>query len=172
MKELTKRIPFAYFVTFTCYGTWLHGAKAEGSIDHRRNVFGTTAPLENPQRKIKEQELMRFEPYLLDDQRRQIVLEAIIKESQHRQWQLFAAHVRTNHVHVVVSADREAEFVMNCFKTYASRLLNQAEIDNTICKRWTRHGSTRYLWKEAHVQAAIDYVLHEQGEPMTMFSSV
>ena len=36
-------------------------------------------------------------------------------------------------------------------------------------KRWTRHGSTRYLWKESNVLTAIRYVLYDQGEPMEVF---
>ena len=32
----------AYFITFSTYGTWLHGtAKEEGSVDRRHNVYGT-----------------------------------------------------------------------------------------------------------------------------------
>src|SRR5208283_2139266 len=29
---------------------------------------------------------------------------------------------------------------------------------------WSRHGSTRYLWKPEHVSGAVRYTLHEQGE--------
>src|ERR1044071_8102876 len=33
-----------------------------------------------------------------------------------------------------------------------------------VPKVWTRGASTRYLWKPAHVEAAIDYVLYSQGD--------
>jgi hypothetical protein len=32
-----------------------------------------------------------------------------------------------------------------------------------------RHGSTRRLWRERDVEAAIRYVIDEQGEPMAVF---
>ena len=34
------RDPLAYFLTFTTYGTWLHG-REEGSVDRDNHVFGT-----------------------------------------------------------------------------------------------------------------------------------
>lgn len=38
-------------------------------------------------------------------------------------------------------------------------------------KRWARHGSTRYLWQPAHVEAAIRYVVHKQGAPMAVYEN-
>jgi hypothetical protein len=38
-------------------------------------------------------------------------------------------------------------------------------------KRWSRHGSTRYLNEDAAVAAAVDYVLHCQGEPMAVYDA-
>ena len=105
-------------------------------------------------------------PYQLDVHRRELVLQAMGEACSHRGWKLFAAHVRTNHVHAVVRAGVRPEIVMNCFKSYASRALNRSGFDPPNRKRWTRHGSTRYLWKEEDISAAISYVVHEQGEPM------
>jgi REP element-mobilizing transposase RayT len=36
----------------------------------------------------------------------------------HRAWNLLAAHVRTNHVHVVLEAEVRPEMAMNAFKSY------------------------------------------------------
>jgi len=58
---------------------------------------------------------------------------------------------------------------MNAFKTHASRSLNEAGVDTPDRKRWTRHGSTRHLWKPEHVAKAIHYVVHGQGEAMAVF---
>jgi REP element-mobilizing transposase RayT len=80
-----------------------------------------------------------------------------------------AAHVRTNHVHVVTAAGCKPEKVMSAMKAYSSRALNKCELDDPDCRRWARHGSTRYLWTEDSVRAAIRYVVDEQGEPMCVF---
>ncbi len=45
---------------------------------------------------------------------------------------------------------------MQAFKSYSSRALNRAEPER---KRWTRHGSTRWIWKDGDVQEAIRYVV-------------
>ena len=34
------RAPFAYFITYHTYGTWLHGTE-RGSVDRRRSIPGT-----------------------------------------------------------------------------------------------------------------------------------
>ena len=101
-----------------------------------------------------------------------IVLQAIQEVCQYRGWSLLAAHVRTNHGHVVVQAFSPPEKVLNDFKAYASRHLNQAGIDGSDCKRWTRRGSTRYLWKPEQVEAAIHYTVREQGEPLAVYENV
>lgn len=97
------------------------------------------------------------------------MLEAIRNTCDYRGWNLLAAHVRTNHVHTVVEAEAEPERVMTDFKTYSTRLLNEMKLDEPGRKRWPRHGSTRWLWEPKHVSAAIQYVVEEQGLPMTLF---
>jgi REP element-mobilizing transposase RayT len=159
--------PLAYFISFTCYGTWLHGEE-KGSVDDEHNVPDTPFLPPSFELRQEEQGLMDQAPYHLDEKRRQIVLDAIIEVCWHRKWTLHAAHIRTNHLHVVVSAKAAPERVMNDFKVYASRSLNNKVVDSAGRKRWSRHGSTRYLWKDSHVAGAVDYVLNRQGEPMAV----
>ena len=60
---------------------------------------------------------------------------------------------------------------MHDFKTYASRRLNRMGLEEPDRKRWARHGSTRWLWKPQHVSAAIQYVVAEQGDAMSVFEA-
>jgi len=166
-----RPIPLSYLITFTCYGTRLHGSPT-GSVDRRHNTPGTPVLPPDEGRLKAAQELMTGPPYLLDEPRRLIVLKSIQEVCRYRGWSLLAAHVRTNHVHVVVQALAPPEKVMNDFKAYASRHLNQAGLDDPECKRWTRHGSTRYLWKPEQVEAAIHYTVREQGEPLAVYENV
>jgi len=112
---------------------------------------------------------MRQAPHLLDQDSRSAVLQALREVCVHRGWGLLAAHVRTNHVHVVVETEVAPEKIMNDFKTYASRSLNSIGRDGLDRKRWARHGSTRWLWKEQDVLEAIRYVVEGQGEPMAVY---
>lgn len=112
---------------------------------------------------------MDLRPYFLDSDRRAIVLDCLRSGCVHRGWILWTAHVRTNHVHVVVEADIRPEMVMNALKSYASRGLNLSGIDGPDRKRWARHGSTRWLWKDEDVQEAIRYAVSGQGDPMEVY---
>ena len=110
----------------------------------------------------------------MDGDSRAVVLHALEQVCWHRGWNLLAAHVRSNHVHVIVETEVPPEKVMNDFKAYASRALNQLNCDEPGCSRsffpstgddGHRHGSTRWLWKDQGVREAIRYVVEEQGEP-------
>ncbi len=87
----------------------------------------------------------------------------------HRGWSLLAAYVLTNHVHVAVEGEPQPEKIMNDFKSYASRSLNRLGRNGPDRKRWARHGSTRWLWKDQDVREAIRHVVEEQGEDMAVF---
>ncbi len=157
-----------YFITFACYGAHLHGEE-KGSVDRRNNLPRSRLLDADPKRATVESEAMTQAPYLLDEPARPIVLEAIREVCAHRGWNLLAAHVRTNHVHVIVESEARPEKVMNDFKSYASRTLNRAEPGEAHRKRWAHHGSTRWLWTDQDVREAIRYVIEEQGEPMAFF---
>ena len=156
--------PLAYFITFTTYGTWLHGDE-RGSVDLEHNQVGTPWLEPDGRRQAVNRRKMAQNAYHLDESRRGIVLEAIIAECRYRGWPLHAVHVRSNHVHLVVSADEQPELVMRCCKAQASTRLNDAGFDDRGRKRWTARGSRRYLWDVA----AVDYTVDGQGEPMAKF---
>ena len=108
-------------------------------------------------------------PYVLDQEGRAVVLAALRRHCAQRGWNLLAAHVRSNHVHVVIEAELRPERIMSEFKSYVSRELNRLGRDEPDRRRWARHGSTRWLWKDRDVREAIQYVVEEQGEPTALF---
>ena len=72
-------------------------------------------------------------------------------------------------MHGTAEAGIPPERIMNEFKSYASRALNQLTSEGPDRKRRTRHGSTRGLWKDEDVRHALRYGIDEQGEPMALF---
>jgi REP element-mobilizing transposase RayT len=157
-----------YFITFACYGARLHGDES-GSVDGHHNLPGSRLLGTDLQRASSEREGMAQPPYRLDRESRTAVLSALRGHCVYRGWSLLAAHVRTNHVHAIVEADVRPEKIMNEFKSYASRELNRLDRDGPDRKRWVRHGSTRWLWKDEDLRQALQYVVEEQGEPMALF---
>ncbi|MBA3973042.1 MAG: hypothetical protein C0504_02350 [Candidatus Solibacter sp.] len=107
--------------------------------------------------------------FKLDNDDRVTVLSAIRDTCAFRSWGLLAAHVRTDHVHVVVYAEASPEMVVRDLKSYASRRLNR--VGQWLDRRWTRRASTRWLKTRESVLAAVRYVADEQGEPMAVYVS-
>ena len=102
---------------------------------------------------------------------RALVLQTLRDVCAHRGWMVLAAHVRARHVHAVIVACDAPEKVMSDIKAYASRALNRAGWEPAGRWRWTRHGSTRYLWKPEEVAAAMEYVVRQQGKPMAVWEN-
>ena len=161
--------PLAYFITFSCYGCRLHG-DAPYSVDRQHATVD--GPFVEPSEQVRtaSANAMTQEPYKLDETRRRLVVESIHEVCRYRGWLLLVAHVRSTHVHLVVqAAGYPPEQVMTTFKSYASRALNRAKLDPDGRKRWTRHGSTRYLNTHQDLLETVRYVKEEQGEPMELW---
>jgi len=157
----------AYLIAFVCYGSWLPGQT--GAVDRDHSLFGSRWPEADAAQETHAMNRMKQDTYILDANRRQVVLKALQEVCSQRAWVLLAAHVRSNHVHTVVASDNSPEHVMSAFKSYASRALNRLALDRPDRRRWARHGSTRYLWISPMISAAIRYVICEQGAPMAVF---
>jgi hypothetical protein len=97
-----------YFITFTCYASHLHGNES-GSVDRDHNLPGSRLLEFDPRRLAAVQRSMDQPPYRLDRRRRSAVLAGLRDICSYRGWSLLAAHVRTNHVHVVVEAGHRPE---------------------------------------------------------------
>jgi REP element-mobilizing transposase RayT len=167
-RERERAVLLTYLITFACYGTRLHGDES-GSVDRDHNLPASRFLDTNSRRLSFERKLMAQPAYRMDACRRTVVLKAIRSTCLHRGWVLLAAHVRANHVHLVVQTSAPPEKVMNHLKAYASRLLSQEGFDEPGRKRWARHGSTRFLWSAPDVLHAIRYVVEAQGEAMAVF---
>jgi REP element-mobilizing transposase RayT len=159
MQETAVADPLAFFITWTTYGSWLHG-DAPGWV--AKGVGGIQAP--DAQKREEARARMKDEPVVLNAQQGAIVEKTIREHCEFRGWQLHAVNVRTNHVHVVVTADRAPEEVMNQFKAWCSRRLNEAE--GGAGKRWwTKHGSTKWINDTAYLHNAVRYVVEGQSVP-------
>jgi hypothetical protein len=112
----------AYLITFICYGSYTPGQ--QGAIDRDHNVPGSRLPDPRPKLRQHVNARLKQAPYEMDESQRAVVLKTITEVCHYKCWGLLAAHVRSNHVHVVVDADAGPEVVMNVFKSYSSRALN------------------------------------------------
>ena len=153
--------PLAYFITFRCYGTWLPG-DARGWTDRPVQSRDLSLRSTHPVLHSMAQATMSQEAFVLEQAHREAVDAAIRDVSAHRGWTLHALNVRTNHVHLVVSAGLTPEQVMTSLKAWSTRRLRETGLIADGFKPWSRHGSTRYLWRGDQVEAACCYVLDAQ----------
>jgi REP element-mobilizing transposase RayT len=154
--------PLAFFLTFTTYGTRLHGDD-RGTVDRGHNTFGSRVLRPDPGRREFTRQRLAGPPMTLGATHRQVVEAAIREVCRTRGWRLHAVHARSNHVHVVASASVEPEVLLTTFKAWATRRLRDADLVTSDARVWTRHGSTRYLWTDPDVESAIFYVVELQG---------
>lgn len=155
----------AYLITFHTYGSWLPGDE-RGTVRRHQNRYGEPMRGRCDALHARSRELLQSAPVVLDTAERLVVLRAFSEVCQHRGWSMHAAHVRTNHVHVVVTAGAPPERIMGDLKAWATRRLAEAGHRARGARVWVRGGSQRVLWDQAAIDAARFYVLHEQGEPL------
>jgi REP element-mobilizing transposase RayT len=155
--------PMAYFLTFNTYGSWFHGDE-NGSVNRQCNIPGT--PLLRPNKKLENYELSecKHAPVQFNWQQRKLIEKIIRDVCDHNKWILHAVNARTEHVHVVVTALKSPEIVMNSFKSWCTRRLRENQLLSTGIKPWSRHGSTRYLWNEKAVNDVYRYVIEFQDD--------
>lgn len=150
----------AYYLTWTTYGTWVRGdARGWTEVNERGG-----ARRAEPDAALAERDRasLRQNPILLSESERGVVERAIREGCEHRAWTLHVVNVRSNHVHVVVSASKEIERVMTDMKAWGTRGLRDEGLVGVDAKVWTRHGSTRYIDSDASLAAAVDYVARLQ----------
>jgi len=157
--------PFAYFLTWTCYGTHLPGANSGWTKWHK----GDRLP--EPQLEDWCRDRMTESAVTLTSLQRRIVEQVIRDHCKRRSWTLHAANCRSNHCHVVVTATGYAgDQVRNQFKSWTTRGLKEDELlQRSPPKRlrerwWTRQGSVRHLFDEQSLEAAVIYTLDSQDQ--------
>ena len=149
--------PLAWHLIWTTYGTWLHGDK-RGSY-----FFSQYLP---PDAELEEsmRERLTEEPVYLTDHQRAIVDAAIVEECTKQGWLLHERNVRTNHVHVVVSAATDGKQVRSRLKAVASDALsNDAGLrmgggKNGRQRWWTEKGNIVPVETQQSLEETTRYV--------------
>ncbi len=157
--------PVAYLLTWTCYGTWLHGDQ-RGSVDRTHATPGEETLAPDPARVRAARARIRGPRVEFNAQARDLVRASLLEHATFCGWQVHALNVRTAHVHVVVgNPGVPPERMLTSFKAWATRKLRAAGCVGAGTTVWTYEGSRRYLWDEASVARAVDYVVEGQDLP-------
>ena len=149
--EINKE-PLAYFITWTVYGTFLQG---DGRW-WRSKKKGTRPP--QPRLEEWHRARLRHDIILLSQQHREVVKSEIRDHCEFRQWHLWIANPRTNHVHVVVTARGFAgDVVRDQLKANCTRGLREQDqrfVDRPV---WTVRGDWQCVNTDEDLEQAIQY---------------
>jgi hypothetical protein len=149
--------PLAYLVTWSTYGTWLPGDE-RGWVEYRHGW-----QLPDPARQLEAEAKMTEDACRLDVAQRELVHKTIERHCTIRGWKLHAVNCRTNHMHVVVTANHRPEVVRAQFKAWCTRRLKELEVARGRVAPirenwWAERGSQRYVNDDDSLEAAIIYV--------------
>ena len=149
--------PIGYFLTWTVYGSYLQG----DSRWWRSKQFGHTPPM--PLLLNWHKKRLRHKVLLLGIAHRQAVEEEIQRLCTYRGWNLSAVNARSNHAHVVVSAESHpGNQIRDQLKANCTRVLRQRFPLFRDRPVWTSGGDWRTIFSEADLDYAIEYVREAQ----------
>jgi REP element-mobilizing transposase RayT len=144
--------PFGYFITWTVYGTFLQGDERWW----RKKRRGSQPP--QPRLEQWHRDRLRYDVITLSSEQRTIVESEVRAHCKHRQWRLWVANARTNHVHAVVTAPGFAgSKVRDQLKANSTKALRQHDQRFIGRPVWTVGGDVQYLNTEVEVEQAILY---------------
>ncbi len=160
--------PLAYFLTWTTYGTRLHG-DPRGTVDEEHNRVGEPVLPFDPARHGFMRTKLAQPPLTLSAAAQVAVQDIVMKHTSLRGWRLLALATPVTHVHVVVDCrvagepmPKDPELVMEEYKSWGTRELRRRGIVGPNRRVWTDHGSTRWINSDQGLHAAIDYVTRLQ----------
>lgn len=164
-----RSVPKAYFLSFRGYGTWLHGDE-RFSMDRKNfNRFGGDKIVGNSGLRQKEYSQLKNSPFIFNGEKRKIIDEVVREVCEYRKYHLIAINIRTNHVHCIISGGDKPESIMTTLKSYITRRFRENLKISSETKICSRHGSTKYLWTDEHIEKAVDYVINGQGDDLPNF---
>ena len=144
--------PLAYFITWTVYGTFLQG----DSRWWRAKRKGSQQP--EPLLEQWHRDRLKHDVVLLTEQHRGAVAHEIARLSEYRDWKLWSANPRTNHVHVVVSApEHSGKQVRDQMKANCTRVLRDLDAQFVDRPIWTTGGDWKCINCEDDLGQAIVY---------------
>ena len=149
--------PIAYFITWTVYGTYLHG-------DSRWWRQGGVSREPRPKLEQWHRDRLKHDIILLSESHRETTKTKIVEHCIHRDWKLWVANPRTNHVHVVVSAPGylgtkvRDQLKANC--TSGLRKCDSQFMDRPV---WTTKGDVECIWTKEELERVVQYAEETQG---------
>jgi REP element-mobilizing transposase RayT len=176
-----------WLLSSTFYGTWMPGdgrgfvgrvrdarTDDESSSPFRfvHDIPGTPCDADLSGLERASAERMTGPPIPVERPHAVVLTDQFRETAAYRRWDLLAAAVMVNHVHLVVGVlgDPDPTKILGDFKSYGSRALSARFGKPMSGTWWTYGGSKRKLPNAKAVADAVNYVLHKQYNPLLTWS--
>jgi len=163
--------PFALFLTWTTYGTWLPGDPRGyvsntlteiGAYLPKQNTPGTDYTKDDPRTLDRARKLQKYETVWLSAMEAEWAAEAFVEIALEKGWRILRGAVMSNHVHLLVTdCPEDGPAVRRILKGSS-----QAKMSDRLGHSrhwWTQGGSDRYLHDIAAIEAVDHYVENQVG---------
>ncbi len=163
--------PFALFITWTTYGTWLPGdprgyvsntLREDGTFEPKRNQRGTPYSRGDARTLASAQRLQKHNTVWLNYGQAATTAEALVKAAAQRHWFIIRAAIMASHIHTLTTrCPDDGSAILRIFKGVTS-----AELSNKAGRPgrwWTHGGSDRYLQDQRAIDAVEHYIRQQQG---------
>jgi len=164
--------PFALFITWTTYGTWLPGDERGhvsntllpgGGFVPKENRLGVDARKDDAFTREQAKSQQNWNSVWLTPDEAFTAVAALANAASKRNWRILRAAAMSNHVHVVVTnCPDDGPAVRRIFKGNAHAELSTAR--GKTLRWWTTGGSDRYLHDIESIEASIQYVANQHGK--------
>ncbi len=163
--------PFALFITWTTYGTWLPGDPRgyvsntlmdNGRYTPKQNRRGSPISRGSPQTLAAAKQAQKHDTVWLRLEQAITVAEALKNAAAQRHWHIIRAAVMAGHVHTLTAnCPDDGPAVRRIFKGVSNADLCTAA--GTPGRWWTRGGSGRYLHSQNSADAVEQYIRNQQS---------
>ena len=169
--------PLAYHITFGTYGMRLHG-DPRGTVDRSMNKSGDPIIGANPDWELIERSRLKFPSVVLSGEQRRFAELAIPGLCQRGGWQLHVCTAQADHVHVLLTTDRDGKAVRRWLKTWLSQALSaqfSVDLSEPPAERavrrhsrrlgpdphlpwWSKGGSVKWVWDQPYFENVYEYI--------------
>ena len=169
---MSSEDPFALFITWTTYGTWLPG-DTRGYVSNtllpgggwrpKENRPGTPYTADDAFTRERAQELQKWPTVWLTVAEATTVAHSRVRAARERGWRIVRGAIMANHVHVVIAdCPDDGPGVRRILKGNSQADLSDAA--GATRRSWTQCGSDRYLHDDRSIEGAIQYVAQQKGK--------
>ena len=146
--------PLAFHITIGTYGARPPGSERP-HVDMAHNVYGEPLAPTDPVRAAAARVRMTHDAVAMTADQRREVQSAVADVAARYGWTVHAVAARSDHTHVVVTADRDGQALRDAIKAVASRWLNKRFGSRPW---WAENGSVKYIWTADYLATATQYV--------------